>query len=146
TELGAARRRLEEAAGAEAARRSREILAAATRTLADRLQVIARAALERLRQDAADGLFEALAAELPPRQWQLVRVNPADEQRARVLFPQAEIVGDAGISGGMTVEAEGGRIRVSNTLETRLDAAWPDVVPGLVAGILAENSDDRAAA
>lgn len=139
-------RRLEEAAASLAQREAREILAKAATALADRLRALARAELERIRQQGADDLFEALASELPDRQWQRVHVNPADQQRARARFPRADVVCDAGIAGGMAVEAEDGRIRVSNTLEARLETAWPDILPGLVEGILAETADHRTAA
>jgi vacuolar-type H+-ATPase subunit E/Vma4 len=139
-------RRLEEAAASRAQREAREILAKAATALAERLRGHARAELGRFRQEGADGLFEALATELPHRQWQRVSVNPADQQLARARFPQAEIVCNAGIAGGMVVEAEEGRIRVTNTLEARLETAWPDILPGLVEGILAETPDHRTAA
>jgi vacuolar-type H+-ATPase subunit E/Vma4 len=46
----------------------------------------------------------------------------------------------------MEVEAEAGRIRVSNTLEARLATAWPDVLPGLIAKVLAESSSHQPVA
>lgn len=145
-QVAAAARQLEEAANVEAARKSRELLAAASAELGDRLHRLARAGLGRLREEGADRLFAALAAELPRRSWERVRVNPADRHRAQAWAPQAEVVCDAGVAGGLEVEAEEGRIRVSNTLDTRLDTAWPDILPGLVAGILAEHPNDRPAA
>jgi vacuolar-type H+-ATPase subunit E/Vma4 len=142
--VAAAARQFEEAANFEAARKSRELLAAASAELAERLHRLARTGLGRLREEGADGLFAALAAELPRRSWE--RVNPADRHRAQAWASQADVVCDAGVAGGLEVEAEEGRIRVSNTLDTRLDTAWPDILPGLVAGILAEYPDDRPAA
>jgi vacuolar-type H+-ATPase subunit E/Vma4 len=142
-EAAATARRLEEAAIAAADRKAREVLMTAAASLAERLRGLARAELARLRDEGAEALFAALAAELPPRRWQRVRVNPADLQFARTQFPKAEIESDASIAGGMAVEAEEGRIRVSNTLETRLDTAWPDILPGLVAGILQEYPGHR---
>ncbi len=82
-------------------------------------------------------LFEALAREVPSRRWQRVRVNPADVAMAARQFPAATVEVDPAISGGMDLECEAGRIRVSNSLETRLATAWPDLLPGLIAEIAA---------
>lgn len=142
-QAAATARRLEEAATAEAQRKVREMLAKAATALADRLHGLARVELARFREEGAGGLFEALASELPHRSWERVRVNPADLELARGIFPQAEVVCDAGIAGGMEAQAEAGRIRVSNTLETRLESAWPDILPGLVAEIFTEGPDHQ---
>ena len=134
-ELEAELRRRESDAALEAQRRARELGATAAIGLADRLLELARAELPGLRQAEPDRLFDALARELPPLPWQRVRVNPDDVARARRCFPAAEVAGDPGISGGMELECEDGRLRVSNTLETRLATAWPDLLPGLVAAL-----------
>lgn len=62
-----------------------------------------------------------------------MRVNPADGERAAVLFPGARIETDPAISGGMEAITEGGRMRVVNTLEKRLARGWPDILPHLLA-------------
>jgi len=46
----------------------------------------------------------------------------------------------------METEAEGGRIRVYNTLEVRLETVWPELLSGLIATILSEVSDDQSPA
>jgi vacuolar-type H+-ATPase subunit E/Vma4 len=145
-EGAATARQLEEAATAEAERKAREIRMTASAALADRLRGLAGAELERIRQEGAARLFAALASELPVFRWERVRVHPADQQIAHAQFPEAEIECDAGIAGGMAVETEEGRIRVSNTLETRLETAWPDILPGLFADILEESPDHRPVA
>ena len=134
-ELEVELQRCESDAALEAQRRARELRAAAAIEVADRLLVLARAELPRLRQAEPDRLFDALAQELPPLPWQRVRVNPDDVALARRCCPAAEVTGDPGISGGMELECEDGRLRVSNTLETRLATAWPDLLPGLVAAL-----------
>jgi V/A-type H+-transporting ATPase subunit E len=139
-------RRLDEAAAADAGREARRIRAAAATVLADRLHAIARAELPGLGREGGEQMFAALVAELPLGDWRLVRVNPADRPLARERFPQAEIVGDERISAGLEVETDGGRIRVRNTLETRLEAAWPDMLPGLISSIQSECVDHRTPA
>ncbi len=136
----------DEAATAEAGRRARAIVAQASIGFADRLHGIALTELALLRNEDPDLLFEALAAGLPDLGWQVVRVNPADLARARQRFPRADVLCDGGISGGLEVDAEAGRIRVSNTLEARLATAWPDLLPRLIETILKEASAHRPAA
>lgn len=132
-------RRLQEQGVAQAGFRAREVRTAAVLALAERLRMLAGVELIRLRDTAADRLFDALARELPQRRWQRVRVNPADAAVAARHFPGAAVDADPAVSGGMAVECEDGRIRIDNTLETRLEIAWPDVLPRLVAGLEARS-------
>ncbi len=142
-QVAAEAQRTEQAAIAAAEREGGDIRVSARIALAERLHGLALAELPHLRAQAAEKLFSALAAELPALAWQKVRVNPADEALARQHFPQAQVECDTAISGGMETEAEGGRIRVNNTLEARLETFWPELVSGLIATILAELCDDQ---
>jgi V/A-type H+-transporting ATPase subunit E len=136
----------EEAATAEAEHHARGVEAGATIALADRLYRLALEELARLQDRGSRESFDALAAELPPLEWQDVRVNPIDFENARVRFPCAQVASDESIAGGLEVAAEGGRIRVDNTLATRLARAWPDVLPGLIEDISRERDGHRPAA
>ena len=111
--------------------------------MADRLHRLAAKALPNLRDGGYPELFAALAAELPSLEWQRVTANPADQKLARRLFPRTEVVCDPAVAGGMDVEAENGRVRVSNTLITRLETAWPEILPGLMNEILEELSHSQ---
>jgi vacuolar-type H+-ATPase subunit E/Vma4 len=141
-----AARRLAESATARARLEARQARMAAANSLAERLTALARVELLRFRGPDYERLFSALAAELPARKWQRVRVNPADRSLAQATFPEAVVESDATIVGGLDAYAEEGRIRVSNTLETRLERAWPDLLPGLMAAIFGESHDQRTAA
>jgi len=142
--IAAATREFTHAAVVEAEREARKIRMAMTTALADRLHTLARAALPQFRDGSYGELFAALATELPSRQWQRVTINPADQSLAQVCFPQAQVVCDPHIDGGMDVAAEEDRIRISNTLETRLEAAWPDLLPDLMRTIFQECDDSHA--
>ena len=145
-QAAAAAQRIEQAATIAAEREARDIRMSAAIALADRLHGLALAELPNLRAQNPETLFHEIAAELPALAWQKVRVNPADELRARQRFPQARVECDARISGGLETEAEDGRIRVNNTLEARLETAWPKLLSDLVAAILLEASGDPSAA
>jgi vacuolar-type H+-ATPase subunit E/Vma4 len=127
-------------ANAGAERAARKILASSKAALAERLYRIATEALRDFRDGAYAKLFAALAAELPAGGWERIRVNPADRAIARKLFPRTTVVTDPAIAGGIDVEADGGRVHVDNTLEARLEAAWPEVLPGLMTAVLEEIS------
>lgn len=105
--------------------------------LALRLRETAGNCLAQLRSDAAS-LLRCLAAELPLEEWRTVRVNPADAALAEELFPAAEIVADAALSGGLAVTSGDGSLTVDNSLETRLERLWPELLPELVAVIRTE--------
>ena len=133
-------------ANAESQRAARTILASSKAALAQRLYGIATEALRDFRHGAYAELLAALAAELPPCTWERVTVNPADRLIAGKLFPRTKVKTDPAIAGGIEAEADGGRVRVSNTLEARLEAAWPEVLPGLMTEVLEEvsHSEPRA--
>ena len=109
----------------------RRIRTEAEQALAERLYRLARCSLGRLRVDP-DRLFTLLAAELPAADWERVAVNPADRAVAGRTFPGAAIVDEPAITGGCEAEAEGGRIRIVNTLEKRLERGWPELLPEIV--------------
>jgi len=138
--------RLARDAVGEARRRAREQRASAARDLAERCRGLASEELPRLRVQGGTALFRALADELPALRWTRVQVNPADLELARQAFPQCEVVADAGISGGLAVATEGGRIRIDNTLDTRLGVAWPELIPVVVGKLLPEGGDEPPAA
>lgn len=106
--------------------------------LALRLREIAGSCLPQLRSGAAAAVVPRFAAELPPEEWRTVRVNPVDAALAAALFPQADIVADATISGGLAVTNRDGSLTVDNSLETRLERLWPELLPELVAVIRAD--------
>jgi V/A-type H+-transporting ATPase subunit E len=138
-------RKLQDDAIVEARQRARAIRAQAALVLADRLHRLAVTELPNLRDASGPELFQALAGELPQRDWQRVRVNPIDREAACARFPAAEVVCDPAICGGLEVAADAGRIRVSNTLETRLESAWPDLLPNLINDLFAKSNAQRTA-
>jgi V/A-type H+-transporting ATPase subunit E len=103
--------------------------------LSERLSRLATSLLPQFREQQYRELFEALVRELPPYAWETVRVNPEDTAMAGRYFPEAKIVPDTRISGGMEVDGDGGRIRIVNTLEKRLERGWPELLPDLIEAV-----------
>lgn len=131
-------------AAADAARRSRAIRAAAKAAVADRLRVLAGACLADLRDHAYAERFRVLAAELPNRRWARVTVHPDDAALAHAQFPGADVLADAAITGGMVAADD--ELSVDNSLERRLAAAWPELVPAVMTVVLHLISHSHAAA
>lgn len=119
-------------AKAEAAAEAQGIVLAARSALAGRLYRLARGLLPRYRDDDYAAMFDALAREVPRRAWPRVKVDPSDRELAARRFPDAELVTDEAIVAGLVVEEGDGRVRVDNTLEKRLERAWPQILPGIV--------------
>jgi V/A-type H+-transporting ATPase subunit E len=126
------------------AARRREVLAAAERearfvrlraehVLAERLRERARACLAGMRREGYGELFAGLAAEWAGEAWGTVRVNPADRELAARHFPGTAIEIDATLAGGFEAVSSDGGLTVVTTLETRLERAWPDLLPEIVA-------------
>lgn len=125
----------------EANAQARRATLIAEQALADRLFAAAVSSLRRLRDNGYPRVFEALARELPSLAWNTVRVNPGDLDIARRTFPDAEIVPDETISGGLDASAEDGSVRVINTFEKRLERAWPDLLPMAIRDVYGELRD-----
>lgn len=104
----------------------------ARRELARRLFSLALEQLEQVREYDYGAIFERLTAELPPADWEQVRVSPLDEELARRAFPNAEIIPDETMRGGLDAVCDSGGFRVVSTLQQRLEKAWPYVLPSLL--------------
>lgn len=126
--------------------RKRQILAKAEReaalirlraehALALRLHECARNALSQLYQHDAESLFPLLAAELPDMPWHTIWTTPGDTARAAVLFPTATIIPEPALAGGLKAALAENTLTIDNTLETRLEKLWPDLLPQLLADL-----------
>jgi len=100
--------------------------------LAARLRQRAAAQLPALRIRLGADLLGKLAAELPEEEWREVRVHPDDVAMAAHRFPGAAVSPDSTISGGLVAVSGDGTLEVVNTLETRLERAWPDLLPQIM--------------
>jgi len=107
----------------------------AMRKLAERLYEMAQATLPQVREKDYRELFAALVRELPESKWESVKVGEPDKELARSFFPDAEIRTDPSLVGGFVVSVDNGRYQVINTLERRLEKAWPYVLPSLIEDI-----------
>jgi len=122
----------------EAAHRARLIRLVAEKALAERLYSLALASLQQLRNAGYRAVFAALARELPHFAWKTVRVNPIDRALAQEHFPEAELVPDNTIAGGMDVTSDEGKVRVVNTFEKRLERSWDEMLPTLLRDVYDE--------
>lgn len=118
---------------AEAEREAALVRLQAEHELAGRLRKRATELLKRLRDDDYTDLFRCLAEELPGAAWATLRVNPADLTLAAASFPAVAREADQAISGGLEAATGDGLLTVVNTLDARLDQAWPDLLPHMLA-------------
>src|SRR5574341_1350354 len=121
----------------EAQERIRQVMLAAEKELSDRLITLARSSLGTLRNEGYREVFRSFAAELPRFAWKAVRVNPVDADLARTFFPDADVIPDETISGGLIAETEGGSVRVDNTFAKRPERAWEEMLPEIMREVYA---------
>lgn len=110
--------------------------------LEQRLRQLAQKLLKELAAAGGAALFHGLADEIPAHDWRHVKVNRRDQSPAAERFPQAEQTLVDDISAGFEVEAEGGQIRIVNTLEKRLAHLWPELIPELMKELRPLAGDD----
>ncbi len=133
--LAAARAQRHRDLVAEAGRQAALIRLRGEHDLALRMKRRAAACLGELREE---GLLARLAGELPAAAWATVRVAPVDTVRAADLFPGATVEADPAITGGLVAATAEGSLTVVNTLESRLERGWPDLLPRLFADLRRE--------
>lgn len=115
----------------EAGSAARAVRLTAEKELSERLYRTARESLHVLRDERYKDLFESLVRELPPGDWEVVKVGTDDRKIAKSCFPGSEILEEKGISGGFEV-MKGGNVRIVNTFEKRLERAWAEMLPEIV--------------
>ena len=120
---------------AKAGREAALIRLRAEHALALRLAERARSALPQLRAADAAHLLRQLAKELPLLRWQTISTTPDATALAATLFPTATIVADPALAGGIKAVTADNALTVDNTLETRLEKLWPDLLPQLMAAV-----------
>ena len=116
----------------DAEREARAALLSSEKSLSERLYALSLQTLPVLREEAYADVFDALAEELPGRDWHRIRVAPEDREAARRRFPAGEIVPDDSIIGGFDAADKDGRVRVVNTFEVRLAHLWEELLPELI--------------
>ncbi len=126
--------------------RARALRLSAEQALAARLKDAAISSLAALRKADYEAVFQKLVQELPALSWKTVLVNPRDVELAGKYFPDAKIMPDPAITGGMDASARDGSIRVINTFEKRLERAWSDMLPHLIKDVYREVTDGTPAA
>lgn len=112
----------------------RQRLAAVT-ALEERLHALAVQLLGSLDGDERCRLWRALAGELPAAAWQRVIVHPDDRALARQAFPEALVIDEAALVGGLMTAMADGRIEIDNSLSGRLERAWSGLLSSLLAAI-----------
>lgn len=120
---------------AKAGREAALLRLRAEHDLALRLQARASISLPQLHRHNAERLFQLLAAELPPLPWQTIWTAPGDTSAAAALFPAATIIADPSLAGGIKAVTADNSLTVDNTLGTRLEKLWPDLLPQLLAAL-----------
>ena len=116
----------------DAAKRARSIRLLSEEELSDRLYRLSVPLLRTLRGKDYKDVFSAIVKELPQNRWEVIRVNPEDEDIAKGYFHDSEIVRDINITGGLDASAAGGGIRILNTFEKRLERVWKELLPEII--------------
>lgn len=113
----------------EATGRARAVLLSAGEGLEKRLYGLSLGCLGGLRNERYNDFFVALVRELPSAGWGTVRVNPDDMGLAKSCMDGVEVMPDDNITGGLEAATRDKSLRVINTLEKRLERAWPGLLP-----------------
>jgi vacuolar-type H+-ATPase subunit E/Vma4 len=119
-----------------AQRRASVIATQAEQELDHRLYALARGLMTGLLTGNRAALFVTLAREIPAGDWRSVAVHPDDVASARQIFPQADIVADDEMAGGLIASSADGGMTVINTLAKRLERLWPRLAPEILRDVV----------
>ena len=108
----------------------------AERALVERLYGLACSLLPTMRNVGYRDMFTSFARELPRFTWKTIRVNQADGALAREQFPDAEILFDKDITGGLEALSAAGEVKVVNTFEKRLESMWEEMLPEVMKEVM----------
>jgi len=122
----------EEQVLSSAENKARIIRLEAEHALSDRLFRLALLCLNELRNDNHENVFKSLCSEIPSVLWDEAAVNPDDAAMARRYFPDAGILPDPSINGGIEVFRENRRQHIINTFKKRLERVWEEILPFIV--------------
>jgi vacuolar-type H+-ATPase subunit E/Vma4 len=115
-----------------AGNKARIIRLEAEQSLSDRLFRLALSCLDELRNDEYEKIFKSLCSEIPSVSWDEAAVNPHDAGMAHSYFPDAEILSDPLINGGIEVFRENRSQHIINTFKKRLERVWEEILPLIV--------------
>ena len=126
-----------------AGKNANQIFINAEQKLAERIYALAQTSLQMLNARNNESVFNALAHELPDCAWDEVIVHPDDRKLAKARFKENRITTDNTISGGLKAIGNHETIHINNTLEKRLERAWPLLLPQLIKHVkeLLENDE-----
>ncbi len=113
-------------------REANQIISNSEQALAEKLYLLAQKSLQTVRDQEDTSFFTSLSDELPGCVWDKVMVHPDDQKRAETRFKNSKIVNDESIAGGLKAMGNNGKVYINNTLEKRLERAWPTLLPLLI--------------
>ena len=121
--------------------RKRRRILQTEQNLASRARLIAQQMLGSIRNQNYSAVFQKLVSELPGKDWETMRVNPADVELAGSCLDPAIVIPDNDIYGGLLVSKDSEAIVIDNTFEKRLVRIWADLLPDITAEICRDTEE-----
>lgn len=96
---------------------------------------------EEIWRQSSEDFFERHKEELNEENWERLYVSDSDRKLAEKYFPQFEIVGDEKITGGFIAENKDGTFLIDNTIKSRFEKMWPEILPEIMGKVYEELGD-----
>jgi len=96
---------------------------------------------EEIWKESAENFFKRHKDEINNEGFKTVYVNTADKKLAEKCFPHANIVPTETITGGFIAENKDGTFLIDNTIKSRFEKIWPEILPEIMGKVYEELGD-----
>ncbi len=96
---------------------------------------------EEIWKESAENFFERHKGEINNEGFETVYVSAADKRLAEKYFPYANIIPTETITGGFIAENKDGTFLIDNTIKSRFEKIWPEILPDIMGKVYEELGD-----
>ncbi|WP_303702077.1 V-type ATP synthase subunit E family protein [Flexistipes sinusarabici] len=96
---------------------------------------------EEVWMESAEEFFERHKEELNKENWETLYVSDSDKKLAEKYFPHSKVAANEKISGGFIAENKDGTLLIDNTIKSRFEKMWPEILPEIMGKFYEELSD-----
>jgi len=97
--------------------------------------------VEKIWKESAEDFFERHKEELNTGNWETLYVNDSDTKLAEKYFPHSEVAVNEKITGGFIAENKDGTFLIDNTIKSRFEKMWPEILPEIMGKVYEKLGD-----
>jgi len=96
---------------------------------------------EEIWKEAAEDFFKSHKEEFNTGDWETLYVSDSDRNLAEKYFQHSKVVGNEKITRGFIAENKDGTFLIDNTIKSRFEKMWPEILPEIMGQVYEKLSD-----